>query len=126
MGKKMPVTFVCFTVLSLSLIGIPPTGGFFSKWHLASAALNNNEIGILSWIIPVILLISALLTAAYLLSIVIKGFWGKCSEVSDEKTVPEPKLMIIPLILLAGFALLGGIFSQETGNILSTIATSIF
>ena len=125
MGKKMPVTFACFTVLSLSLIGIPPTGGFFSKWHLASAALNNSEIGFLSWLIPVILLASALLTAGYLLSITIKAFWGKNAN-DNETTVKEPVLMLIPLILLAAFAFFGGIFSQETGNILSSVVGAIF
>lgn len=126
MGKKMPVTFACFTVLSLSLIGIPPTGGFFSKWELASASLSNSVIGSFSWVIPIILLISALLTAGYLLPITIKGFWNESTHDDIKETKKEPKLMIIPLIILSSLALLGGIFSQETGEFLSTIAKSIF
>ena len=125
-GKRMPVTFVCFTILSLSLIGIPPTGGFFSKWHLATASLANSDIGAFSWIAPVILLISALLTAGYLLSIVIKAFWGKDESEADIKTKKEPKLMLIPLIALSAFALLGGIFSQEIGSVLSAVSQAIF
>ena len=125
-GKKMPVTFACFAVLSLSLIGIPPTGGFYSKWHLATAALANTEIGVFSWLAPVILLISALLTAGYLLSIVIKAFWGKENADSDIKSKKEPLFMIIPLIILSALALLGGIFSQETGAILSAVSQAIF
>ena len=126
MGKKMPITFACFTVLSLSLIGIPPTGGFFSKWELASASLSNSVIGSFSWIIPVILLISALLTAGYLLPITIKGFWAEDVHNGSKEDAKEPKLMIIPLVVLSSFAILGGIFSQETSEFLSTIAKSIF
>ena len=121
-GKKMPVTFTCFTVLSLSLIGIPPTGGFFSKWHLATGALETTTIGAFSWLAPVILLISALLTAGYLLSITIKAFWGK-DNTDNIKATKEPKLMIIPLLLLSAFALFGGVFSQDIGSILSTVTS---
>lgn len=119
MGKKMPVTFTCFTILSLSLIGIPPTGGFYSKWKIATAALDSGHIGAYSWIIPVILLISALLTAAYLLSISIKAFFGKADD--DTKTVREPLLMVIPIIILTVIAVVGGILSTTTDTLLSGI-----
>ena len=125
LGKKMPVTFVCFTVLSLSLIGIPPTGGFFSKWYLASAALSNEGVGILSWLAPAILLVSALLTAAYLLSISIQAFWKPNDHDSEETAVAEPKRMTIPLMLLAAVAFFGGVFSQQIGEILSAVTRSI-
>ncbi len=124
MGKKMPITFTCFTILSLSLIGIPPMGGFFSKWYLATASLNTDGIGIISWLAPVILLISALLTAGYLLPITIKAFWGK--DESDTQKVKEPLLMVIPLIFLSVFSLMGGIFSQDTGNVIKEIVSSLF
>lgn len=126
LGKKMPVTFICFTILALSLTGIPPTGGFFSKWYLASASLEAAQLGALSWIIPVVLLVSALLTAGYLLPVSIKGFWGSESAESETKTVKEPLLMVIPLVLLSLIALAGGIFANKTGNILSEVASSLF
>lgn len=125
-GKKMPVIFVCFTVLSLSLIGIPPTGGFFSKWHLATAALATEGIGALSWLVPVILLISALLTAGYLLSLTIRAFWGKSEKAEEATSAKEPLFMVIPLIILAVFALFGGVFSESIGTYLSAVAASIF
>lgn len=120
-GKKMPVTFVCFTILSLSLIGIPPTGGFFSKWELATASLEAAGIGALTWIVPVILLISALLTAGYLLDITIRAFFKK--EENETEKVKEPKAMITVLILLAAIALLGGVFASQTGDIISTVVS---
>ena len=123
-GKKMPITFTCFTILSLSLIGIPPMGGFYSKWYLATASLDTNGIGIISWLAPVILLASALLTAGYLLPITVKAFWRSSSDNTEK--VKEPLLMTIPLILLSVFSVLGGFFSQNTGNAIKEIVSSLF
>ena len=124
-GKKMPVTFVCFTVLSLSLTGIPPLGGFFSKWHLATAALSATDIGVFSWLAPAILLLSALLTAGYLLPVSIKAFWNKQDKNLPEKTEKEPFLMTAPIVILSAFALTGGIFSAKIGEIISSVVASI-
>ena len=118
LGKKMPITFTCFTVLSLSLIGIPPTGGFYSKWQLATASLDA-ELGALSYIAPVILLISAILTAAYLLSISINAFFK--DEENEVEKKREPLLMVIPIIILTAIAVVGGVCSMATGDILSSI-----
>ena len=73
-GKKMPKTMWCYLLLSLTLVGIPPTGGFVSKWYLAEGALQSGT-GVFSWLGPVVLLVSALLTAGYLLPIAMKGFF---------------------------------------------------
>lgn len=125
-GKKMPVTFVCFTVLALSLTGIPPLGGFFSKWYLATASLSSAETGILSWLAPVVLLLSALLTAGYLFPVSIKAFWSRSEKSAAEKTEKEPLLITIPLIILSAFALMGGIFSEKIGEIISAVTASMF
>ncbi len=124
LGKKMPVTFVCFTVLSLSLIGIPPTGGFFSKWYLATAALDSSSVGALSWLAPAILLVSALLTAGYLLEIVIKAFFKEEAS-SDAAAKKEPVAILIPLMVLAATALVGGILATQTGGLISTVVSSL-
>ncbi len=73
-GKRMPWLFWCYTILALALTGIPPTGGFISKWYLAEGALASGT-GIFSWLGPVVLLVSALLTAGYLLPIALRGFF---------------------------------------------------
>ena len=118
LGKKMPITFTCFTVLSLSLIGIPPTGGFYSKWYIATSALDA-DLGALSYIAPIILLVSAILTAAYLLSISIVAFFGK--EEIEIKKKREPLFMIIPIIILTVIAVAGGVFSLATSGILASV-----
>ena len=118
LGKKMPITFTCFTVLSLSLIGIPPTGGFYSKWYIATSALSA-DLGALSYLAPIILLISAILTAAYLLSISIDAFFGK--EENETEKVREPLLMVIPIVILTVIAVVGGVFSLTTSDMLASI-----
>lgn len=72
-GKQMSGTLWCFTFASLALIGIPPASGFISKWYLAQGALEA-PVGVLRWIGPAVLLLSALLTAGYLLPVVLRGF----------------------------------------------------
>ncbi len=120
-GRQIPVTMWCFLIASLSLIGIPPMGGFVSKWVIAGAALAAED-GIWSILPPVVLLISALLTAGYLLPVVIDAFFpGKDFEEAREqaeaadggeaaRTKREPYLMTIPMIALCLTALLMGIF----------------
>ncbi len=111
-GKKMPATLACFLAASLSLVGIPPMAGFLSKWQLAEASLSSG-IGNLSVLPPVILVISALLTAGYLFPVVIDGFFpGK-----DAKKIPgagDPGLvMVLPMAALCLTALFFGIFGLQ-------------
>ena len=74
-GKEMPVTIWCYTFASAALIGIPPASGFISKWYLAQGALEITTVpGFFNWLAPAVLLISALLTAGYLLPITVNGF----------------------------------------------------
>lgn len=62
-GKRMPATLWCFTLAGVSLVGVPPLCGFFSKWELAQGAMASG-VATFSWLGPVVLLVSALLTAA--------------------------------------------------------------
>ena len=69
----MPVTMWCFALASLSLIGIPPMAGFVSKWYLLSAGLEA-PLQIFGIAGVAVLVISALLTAGYLLPVVTELF----------------------------------------------------
>ena len=123
-GKKMPVMMWCYTIVSLGLIGIPPFGGFTSKWYLCLGALDS-YIPVFSWLGPVILLVSALLTAGYLLPISINGFLpGNDFEnkVSEEPENPlykayisasEPGLiMLIPMIIMTLVSVVVGLLPE--------------
>ena len=116
LGKKMPVLMWCYTFFALTLIGIPPTGGFLSKWYLAEGALESG-IGVYSWLGPVVLLISALLTAGYLLPVTMKGFFPGEKNTQSAADAPsggesgEPSpCMLVPLIILAALVVLLGVF----------------
>ena len=124
-GRRMPVTIWCFTFAGLSLIGIPPFAGFFSKWYLAEGSLKAGVAGF-SWIGPVVLLISALLTAAYLLPITIDGFFPGKQKQEEKQGVCEAGLkMTIPMIILALLTLLTGVFYKPLLVFLEKIAASI-
>ncbi|MDY3251320.1 MAG: proton-conducting transporter membrane subunit [Candidatus Choladocola sp.] len=124
-GKQMPKTLWCYTFASLALIGIPPTSGFISKWYLAEGALGA-DIGVFSWLGPVILLISALLTAGYLLPITMKGFFPGKDAPSDVSVSREPSLcMLIPLAVLAALTLLLGLVPNPLIQYVSQIASSV-
>ncbi len=109
-GKEMPVTLWCFMIASLSLVGIPPMGGFSSKWMLAGAALGDG-MGILSILPPVVLLISALLTAGYLFPIAVDAFFpGKDFDLSGTEKKEPSLFMTVPLIVLCLAALMAGVY----------------
>ncbi|MGM9593040.1 MAG: complex I subunit 5 family protein [Candidatus Onthomonas sp.] len=104
-GRRMPVLLGCYTLASLSLIGIPPFAGFVSKWQLVTAGLAALPgFGLAGGIV---LLTSALLTAGYLLPITINGYF-KHGE-NDGRLRPTWR-MTVPLAMLSGALLLLGIF----------------
>ncbi|MCM1113013.1 MAG: hypothetical protein NC399_07135 [Muribaculum sp.] len=109
-GKKMPVTMGCYTILSLGLIGIPPTGGFVGKWYLAMGALagGGSLFGLLG---PAVLLLSALLTAGYLLPLSAAGFFP--GEDCEEKMLEKQDaglLMNAPILILTVLSVAVGIW----------------
>lgn len=124
-GKEMPITTWCWTIASLGLIGIPPTGGFVSKWQLATGSLETGLAGF-DVVGPIILIVSALLTAAYLLPVTINGFFpGSDYDYSTLTNKEGSKLMTVPMILLAAGVVLTGIFAQPLINVIMTAAASI-
>lgn len=108
-GKKMPWTFGFFTVFALALTGIPPFCGFFSKWYISTAALHT--AGTLEIIGVVALLISALLTAVYMLSPAIRAFFPRENVEINLDGVKEAKpAMLIPMGICAVLCILMGVF----------------
>jgi len=118
-GKEMPITMWSFAIASISLIGIPPTNGFVSKWYLALGGLNANRA-----LFAVILLLSAFLTAAYLLPIIIAGFFPGEENAPIEKKEP-PLRMLVPIIMLTGIIVFLGIFPNVLINFIEKIAEGI-
>ena len=124
-GKEMPVTIWCYTFAAAALIGIPPASGFISKWYLATGALSSGT-GIFSWLGPVVLLTSALLTAGYLLPITVKGFLPGADYDYQGLQKKEPNLtMVIPLLILAVLAVLLGVFPNPLADYIASIAGAV-
>ncbi len=96
-GKRMPVTMAAFFIGSLGVIGLPPAGGFISKWNLALGTLEADRISML-----VVLLVSSLLNAAYFLPIVYRAFFCTPTESMFPEGVKEaPLWCLIPLSVTA-------------------------
>ena len=99
LGKAMPITFTAFTIGSLSIIGLPPFGGMWSKWYLALGTVHAEQ-----WILLAILMISTLLNIAYLLPIAVNAFFSKPADgevYSEIKEAPLPMLIALSLTALA-------------------------
>lgn len=108
-GKKYPLLLWAYTVCALSMIGIPPTGGFLAKWYLIEGSLEKG-LGRFSWFGPLVLLISALLTAGYLLPLSMKGFLpGADYEEDNTEKIKIPGVCTIPILVLTVLCVLVGI-----------------
>ena len=77
-GRRMPVTMTAFFIASVSIIGLPPCGGAWSKWYLALGTLEDSR-----YVLLAVLLLSSLLNVAYLLPIPIRAFFNDPEEPED-------------------------------------------
>jgi multicomponent Na+:H+ antiporter subunit D len=102
-GKQMPITLAAFAIGSLGLAGIPPVGGFLSKWFLGQGTISAGEPVLL-----MVLLVSGLLNAAYFFPIVLNGFF-KSSPRFNKFDEASP-LLVVPLAATALLALVLGLF----------------
>ena len=98
LGRRMPFTMGAFLIGSLSVIGLPPLGGFISKWYLALGALDRDYV----WVVAV-LLVSSLLNVFYLLPVAVTAFFR--NEDDDEEgeggLKEAPWQCVVPLSLTA-------------------------
>jgi multicomponent Na+:H+ antiporter subunit D len=108
LGRRMPLTMAAFVVGGLSLIGVPLTVGFISKWYLVQAALEKG-----CWLIAVLIVMSSLLAVIYVWRVV---------EVAYFRPVPEgaaaveeaPLSMLLPTWIMAGASIYFGIDATGT------------
>ncbi len=96
-GRKMPITMTAFAIGSLSVIGLPVTGGLVSKWYLVMGTAQSGQIALL-----VVFLISSILNACYFLPIVYRAFFCRPEESLYEGGRQEaPLACLIPLCITA-------------------------
>ena len=122
LGYKMPCIFGIFTLSSLALMGVPGLAGFISKWNLASAAAESGNP--LAYGGVACLLVSALLTAIYMLSIVVRAFFpGKDFDYGTVSEAKDPNWkMLVPLFVFSAFIILFGVYSQPIVDFLINVA----
>ncbi len=122
LGKKMPFTFTVFTISSLALMGVPGFAGFISKWNLAEAAVKSGNV--LAYVGVGALLVSALLTAMYMLSVVVRAFFpGKDFDETTVAGCKDPNwLMLLPLGIFALVVLLFGVYSAPFTEFFASVA----
>jgi multicomponent Na+:H+ antiporter subunit D len=111
--KKYPWTMASFTVAALSMIGLPPLAGFFSKWYLVLATVQNR-----AWLYLAVILISSLLNAFYFFRILEKVYLRKAdvekdkTRIEEDEKYDEPKFsLLFPVLILAAALILLGLFN---------------
>ena len=96
-GRRMPVTMGAFFIAALSITGLPPCGGFWSKWYLLLGSLEADRMAVV-----VVLLASSFLNACYFMPIVYKAFFCKPEDALFENKVREaPAFCVVPLVITA-------------------------
>ena len=116
--KHMPKTAATFLIAALAISGIPPLSGFFSKDEILWDSFANG--GFLFWLIGAL---TAFITAFYMFRLYFLTFEGKERFGHEKHPHESPKVMVIPLIILAILSAIGGfigipeLFSGEHGNI---------
>lgn len=110
-GRIMPYTMAAFSLCAFGLIGIPPIGGFLSKWYLSAGAIEANEL-----FFVLLFVVSSLLNAAYFLPIVVNAFFKPVDVNQGRKEAPA--LMLLPLILTAAFSIIFCVLPEAFNPIL--------
>lgn len=99
-GRRMPWTMVAFGVGVLSMIGLPPTGGFISKWFMLAGAMQVEH-----WVAVAVIAVSTLLNAAYFVPIVYSAFMRAPADTATHGEAPWPMVLAMFVTATATIAL---------------------
>ncbi len=116
LGKTMPITMFAFLIGSLSVIGLPPFGGMWSKWYLALGTIEASQVPLLA-----VLLLSTLLNIAYLLPIPLRGFFKAPSGPAPGGVKEAPLPCLIALVITATSCLLLFGFAESIYELLAPL-----
>jgi multicomponent Na+:H+ antiporter subunit D len=115
---RMPVTFAAFVVAGLSIIGVPGTVGFVSKWYLVLGAIAGGH-----YFVGLLILLSSLLAVVYVWKVIEVGYFQK-PEGPIEKC-EAPISMLLPVWILMFAAIYFGFATELTGGVAETAARSL-
>ena len=119
LGRAMPLTMGAFLLATLSIIGLPPGGGAWSKWFLALGTVQTGHF----WLLAA-LMVSSLLNIAYLIPIPIRAFMTPVGE-PPMKFKEAPMMCVVPLCITAVGSVVLFFFGNEIYDVLLPIATSV-
>lgn len=124
-GKRMPRIYGAFLVSGLGLMGVPGGCGFISKWYLAQAAFENGSPLAVAGV--GCLLASALLTAVYMMTIMVRGFFPeKDFDLSSIRDVKDPGWQMIVPLLLFSVAIVGlGVYPEPLRGFLASVVSGL-
>lgn len=121
LSKRMPLTMGALLIAALSMVGLPPTAGFFSKWYLVLGAMERSM-----WIFIGVIVVSSLLNAVYFFRVLEHVYMRKRSAQEtfvletkrdlEQQAVPRGELpanMLIPILVLGVGILVLGIFNEQ-------------
>ncbi|MBI2831326.1 MAG: monovalent cation/H+ antiporter subunit D family protein [Chloroflexi bacterium] len=124
LGRRMPLMMGAFAVAALSMVGIPPTAGFFSKWYLVRGSIEGGN-----WAFAVIIVASSLLTAVYFFRVIEKVFANPpptSSTGTVQKCEPPPRILVPILILAVGVLVLGLSNAVIVTRVLEQVVAPLF
>jgi multicomponent Na+:H+ antiporter subunit D len=119
LGKQMPLTMGAFVLGGLSLIGVPLTAGFVSKWALIQAALEKGW-----WPVVALIVISSLMAVVYIWRVV-EVVYFKAAPEGRTRHKEAPLMMIIPMLIMICTAYYFGINGVTTMNIAGQAAEAL-
>lgn len=124
-GRRMPKVFIMFTISGMALMGVPGLCGFVSKWNLVKAAVASENP--LAYVGVAALMVSALLTAIYMLSITVRAFFpGRNFDYGTIRDVEDPNwMMMLPLVVFVVIMFYFGLQSGSVVNALGQIAKAV-
>ena len=109
-SSRLPLTLFTFALAGVTLMGLPPSGGFIAKWLLISSALSSGQ-----WVWMVVVILGGLLSAAYVFKVLRRAFLPAQEEIEFK---PVPQMQEWPVFLLALISLLLGFRSDEVLSLL--------
>jgi multicomponent Na+:H+ antiporter subunit D len=95
-GRRMPITMTAFTIGALSMIGVPPTGGFVSKWYILAGAFQDDN-----YVALVTIILSTVLNAAYFLPIIYMAWFMREDEAPARPHGEAPWPAVLALAITA-------------------------
>ncbi len=124
LGRRMPIVFTCFMIASVSVIGLPPMAGMWSKFLLVTAAFGSNE-----WLTAAAMIVSSLLTVVYLMPVAFRALFPAQADPAPRDFVRPggtPGVALAAIMITAGACLVLFLFADPIANFLEPIRTVSF